>query len=167
MCCPFVIKMDGAYLYNLINTRAGSKMLYQALEVMTYMRIQDYLIEEGPDSVELAEEEYKNFQNHSYSVKCSQNPMKPFTAKEVETFTDEAIANIPWVAVHMLETLCAGEAEAIIDKRLKDSVANKWRIPRPDDVAMKDSFDYIYNKWTSENSFWIQKFNDSFSGHSS
>jgi len=135
-------------------------MLYQALEVNAYMRIQDYLIEEGPDSVKLAQEEYNDFHNDHYSVKCSQNPMRPFTAEEVGAFTDEGIAEIPWIAVHMLEALCTGEAEVIIDKRLKESTGAKWRIPRPEGVAMKDSFDYIYTKWTTENSFWIERFNN-------
>ena len=159
--------MQGAYLYNLINVRAGSKMLCQALELNAYMRIQDYLIEEAPNSTQLAEEEYKNFHNDLSSVKDNNTPLMPFTAKEVESFTDEGIASIPWVAVHMLEALCPGDAETIIYKRLKESVASKWRIPRPDGVAMKDSFDYIYNKWTSENRFWIEKFNNSFSEPSS
>lgn len=141
-------------LYSLIYERAGSKMIMDAEEIQMYITV-DYFLSEGfkDRAIDVASE----FDDMTYSYGYS--PQRPITYEEVMKINPKDLENIPWIYVHVLETLCAGtEAEKAVNDLIKASEATKWRIPLDSGVANRDAFEHVCRKWKLENT-WIDSFN--------
>jgi len=142
-------------LYNLIRSRAGSKMLRQAESINMYEQVSDYLDDSHIDaSIQL----YKDFETKYPSV--TESHMGAIWLHEIQNMNAYELQCIPWIYVHMLETLVSHDpfASNFLKQKLAASPAAAWRIPLPDVIA-EDAFKHIYEEWLAANP-WIQSFTE-------
>ena len=142
-------------LYNLIRERAGSEMLRQAEAMKMYDQVSDYLGDNLPaQAIDLAMEFHKE-----YPMEAPVIPMVMINLLEICSSTDKDIQELPWIYVHMLETLVSHDdlASKVLKQRLETSPAAAWRQPLPEGVSNADAFTHIFDEWVSKNE-WIESF---------
>lgn len=142
-------------LYNLIRERAGSEMLYRAESMKMYDQASDFLSDNlTSEAFDLAVEFRKNYPSEAPVI-----PMVPINLVEVCAVRDKDLETLPWIYVHMLETLVSHDdlASKVLKEKLAASPAAEWRLPLPEDVSMADAFTHIFNEWVSQNG-WVQSF---------
>jgi hypothetical protein len=139
-------------LYNLIRYKAGSKMLRQAEEVNLCIRL-EYCIEEN-----IADEycqkiigEYKRL----YPQMIQEIPMDYLTISEALDISLDDLTHIPYIYVHILETLASTNKyiEDIVNNKIAVCEASLWRLPLPLGVENKDSFNRVYSDFLKDESF--------------
>lgn len=143
-------------LYHLIRSRAGSKMLRQAESINMYEKVSDYLDDSHIDaSIQL----YKAFEINYPSV--TESHMGAIWLHEIQNMDAYELQTLPWIYVHMLETLVSHDpfASNFLKQKLAASPAAAWRIPLPDSIAATDAFTHIYEEWLAVNE-WIQSFTE-------
>lgn len=141
-------------LYNLIRSRAGSKMLRQAESINMYEQVSDYLDNSHIDaSIQL----YREFEIKYPSV--TESHMGAIWLDEIQNMDAYELQCIPWIYVHMLETLVSHDpvATSFLKEKLAASPAAAWRIPLPD--VPEDAFKHIYEEWLAANE-WVQSFTE-------
>ena len=139
-------------LYQLIRNHAGSKMIREAEEILTYNKVQ-YLLEEN-----MPEEALKAIGNYNtnYESFTQYVPMKLLTLEQVKAISASDLELIPWIYVHMLETLCQSEDVApIIKPMIYESPAAVWRVPLDPSVDYGNAFSHVYINWFQKNYHWI------------
>jgi hypothetical protein len=139
-------------LYNLIRARAGSKMLRQAESINMYEQVSDYLDDSHIDaSIQL----YKDFEEKYPNG--TEVFMGAIWLNEIQNMNAYDLQCLPWIYVHMLETLVSHDpvATSFLKEKLAASPA-AWRIPLPD---VPDAFKHIYEEWIAANP-WIQSFTE-------
>jgi hypothetical protein len=146
-------------LYHLIRDRAGSKMLRQAESINMYEQVSDYLDDYLDDShIDATIQLYKDFEIKYPSV--TESHMGAIWLDEIQNMDEYELQTLPWIYVHMLETLVSHDplAVSLLSQKLASSPAAAWRIPLTD-VAAEDSFTHIYEEWLAANP-WIQSFTE-------
>lgn len=143
-------------LYHLIRQRAGSKMLRQAESINMYSQVSEYLDDSHLDS---AIQAHKTFEVNY--PRGTESHMGHVSLEEITAIRTKDLTDLPWIYVHMLETLSAHDefAADLLNMKLESSPAAAWRIPLPSHVAEADSFQYVYEEWLSLNP-WIESFID-------
>ena len=141
-------------LYNLIRSRAGSKMLRQAESINMYEQVSDYLDDSHIDaSIQL----YKTFEANYPN--CTESHMGAIWLDEIQNMDAYELQTLPWIYVHMLETLVSHDpfASNFLKQKLAASPAAAWRIPLPEGIAPADAFKHTYAEWLYVNP-WIESF---------
>jgi hypothetical protein len=142
-------------LYCLIRQRAGSKMLRQAESINMYEQVSDYLDDSHIDaSIQL----YKTFEANYPN--CTESHMGAIWLDEIQNMDAYELQCLPWIYVHMLETLVSHDPVSVklLKEKLASSPAAAWRIPLPDVIA-EDAFKHIYEEWLAANE-WVQSFTE-------
>jgi hypothetical protein len=142
-------------LYNLIRERAGSEMLRQAESMKMYDQVSDFLSDNlTSEALDLAMEFHKN-----YPREAPFTPMGHINLLEVCSIADKELETLPWIYVHMLETLVSQDdlASKVLKEKLAASPAAAWRMPTPEGVSNGDAFAHIFNEWVSQNG-WVESF---------
>ena len=139
-------------LYQLIRNHAGTKMLREAEEILTYNKVQ-YLLEENmPDHAIKAIETH----NIDYESFTKYEPMRLLTLEQVKAINAYDLELIPWIYVHMLETLSQDEEVApLVAEMIRGSPAAAWRVPLEPSVNYGDAFSDVYSNWLQKNYHWM------------
>lgn len=143
-------------LYHLIRARAGSKMLRQAESINMYEQVSDYLDDSHIDaSIQL----YKDFETKYPNG--TEVFMGAIWLDEIQNMNAYELQCLPWIYVHMLQTLASHDpfAVTLLKQKLAASPAAAWRIPLPSSIAAEDAFKHIYEEWLAANP-WIQSFTE-------
>ena len=142
-------------LYKLIRERAGSEMLRQADAMKMYDQVSDLLSDNLPAQAFDLGMEFHN----EYPMEAPFIPMVMINLVEICAATDKDLQELPWIYVHMLETLVSHDdlAVKVLKERLEASPAAAWRQPLPEGVSNADAFTHIFNEWLSPND-WIESF---------
>ena len=141
-------------LYNLIRSRAGSKMLRQAESINMYNQVSDYL---DDSQIDAAIQLYRKFEEN-YPIGTELH-MGSIWFHEIETIDEKELEMLPWVYVHMLEALTGHNIASanLLAHKLAASPASEWRVPLPENLAPADAFTHIYEEWLDANR-WIESF---------
>jgi len=142
-------------LYMLIRERAGSEMVRQADAIKMYNQVSDLLSDNLPaQAFDLS----RKFQKE-YPLDAPRIPMGHINLVEMCAVTDKDLQELPWIYVHMLETLVSSDdlAVKVLKERLAASPAAAWRWPLPEGVSNADAFTHIFNEWVSQND-WVESF---------
>jgi hypothetical protein len=146
--------LENNSLYNLIRERAGSEMLRKAESINMYNEASDLLGENmTSEAIDLVIEFHKKYSEVPIT------PMVPISLMEVCCIDDQELRDLPWIYVHMLETLVSQDYLSVstLKHRLAASPAAAWRIPLPEGVSNADAFTYVYDDFMEYNA-WIESF---------
>jgi len=142
-------------LYNLIRERAGSEMLYKAEAMKMYEQVSDFLGDNlTSEAVSVAVEFHKE-----YPIGAPVTAMGHINLVDVCSINEKELEDLPWIYVHMLETLVSQDdlASKVLTQKIAASPAAAWRQPLPEGVSNADAFAHIFNDWVSQND-WIESF---------
>ena len=136
--------------------RAGTEMLQKGEEILMYLDIQHFL----EKKLYGAALDTANTYDADYCF-LPEVPMEFITLNEIKAIKKEELRSLPWIYVHMLETLCSKDAETemAINTLIKESSLSKWYTPMIEGITHKHSFSYNYTKWHYDNQ-WTEGFNN-------
>ena len=144
------------HLYYLIRSNCGSKMLQQGEEINTFIRIKR-LLEEAKlmEAVRIFHTYLDKYEN------SESNPPLPstlLTYKDVQQIKIDELQQIPWIYVHMLETLCqANDAAKLIREMIKKSYMCTEYKSFPG-LPNADIFPFVRCGWYGKNYYWMKAF---------
>jgi hypothetical protein len=82
--------------------------------------------------------------------------MKLLTLEQVNAITASDLELIPWIYVHVLETLCQNDDVApIINRMILTSPAAAWRVHLDPSVDYGNAFSHVYSNWFQKNYHWM------------
>jgi hypothetical protein len=146
------MNLENNKLYNLIRHKAGSKMLRQAEEVNLCIRL-EYCIEESIEDEYCQKmiDEYKR----RYPQMIEEIPMDYLTISEALDISLDDLSFLPYIYVHILETLASTNKniEGIVNNKISICEARNWRVKKSDTVQNKDSFSVVYSDFLKDDTF--------------
>ena len=144
-------------LFQLIRARAGSKMLREAESINVYNEISELI---DQNQLHSAVDRAKQFHEH-YPVPEVETPMTSVTTGEICTMNAKDLQELPWVYVHMLQTLTGHDelTGRILNDLLSSSPAAAWRLPLPAGLSNAEAFPHVYNEWLEHNA-WVRSFEE-------
>lgn len=158
---PSTTLLDSYYtdnmLFQLIRARAGSKMLREAESINVYNEISELI---DQNQLHSAVDRAKQFHEH-YPVPEVETPMTSVKMEEICTIDPKDLQELPWVYVHMLQTLTGHDelTGRVLNDLLSCSPAAAWRLPLTEGVSNADAFQHVYDEWRQHN-VWVQSFEE-------
>jgi len=157
----FLTMFPPDHLYHIIRSRSGSKMLQQGEEINTFMRIKR-LLEEGniTEAVNIFHEYLSKYENYESNPP---SPISPFSYSDVQEINKNELYQIPYIYVHMLETLCETDDAA----KLLSTMIKKSYMPieykRFPGLPNAEIFPFVRCGWYGKNYYWIKRFRREYS----
>jgi len=131
-------------------------MLQQGEEINTFIRIKRLLEEENiVEAINIFHaylSNYENYESNPYS------PSTPFSYNDVQQINKDELKQIPYIYIHMLETLCqTKDAAKLIREMIKKSSMPAEYKYFPG-LPNAEIFPFVRCGWYGRNYYWMKRF---------